>query len=166
MFSYLLYLLISMFLYTSFTQVKKTCTKIQVMNKQLSEKNIHLFPIIKNFVSSYIKYILTNCLQKYNLNIVKNNNKLYEIFYVIDGNTFCFKVNKKKGPSDILMITTKENNNEYDLDITDKVLMYMGPNQDFYGIQTNTKDLGYGNITFYLSNGDEKLFNENEFINL
>lgn len=163
MFSYLLYLLICVFLYTSFTQLKRTCEKIQVMNKQLSEKNIHLFPIIKNFVCSYVKYVLTNCLQKYNLNIIKKNNKLYEIFYIIDGNTYCFKANKKKGPSDVLMITTKEN--EDDVDITDKVLMYMGPNQDFYGIKTTVKDLGYENITFYLSNGDEKLFKENEYIN-
>jgi hypothetical protein len=133
------------------------------VNKQLSEKNINLFPIIKNFVSSYIKYILTNCLQKYNINIVKKDNKLYEIFYTIDGNTFCFKVKKNKGPSNILMITTKDNENE--VDITDKILMYMGPNEDFYLIKTTVKDLGYDNITFYLSNGEEKLFIEKEYIN-
>lgn len=140
--------------------------RIKVINKKLSEQNLSLFKIISNFIHNYLSYLAISFFQKYNLNVIKKDRGNYEINYVIDSKIYSLRVKKKKGPNDIIFATeTKiENGEEVSNDISDKLLSYMGPNEDFYGVPTTPSELGFENITLILSNGEERTFDERKII--
>lgn len=168
--TYFLYLSLSIFtiLFVHFLYVRCSTIykRIKIINKKLSEQNISLCKLVSDFIYNYISYLTISFFQKYNLNVVKKDRGNYEINYVIDSRIYCIRVKKKKGPSDIIFATEnkKENGEETSIDITDKLLSYMGPNEDFYGIPTTPSEIGLENITIILSNGEERTFDQSKII--
>lgn len=104
--------------------------------------------------------------QKYNINVVKKNKNNYEINYSIDSKAYCIRVKKKSGPSSIIMATDEKVTNNETTDVTDKIVSYLGPNEDFHGYQTKPSDLNFEKLTLMYSNGEEKVFEKDDYITI
>jgi len=89
--------------------------------------------------------------------LVKKN--LYEIEYQLNDKIYTIIFKHKRGPSPILQVF----NENYD-DITDKILEYAGPEYNFHGHKFYPQFWNYKTVIFYLDDGSEKVFNENEII--
>lgn len=159
------FILLSHFLYTRCTTIYK---RVKILNKKLEEQNLSLCKIITDFVKNYFMYLAISFLQKYNLNVIKKDRFNYEINFVIDSKIYCFRVKKKRGPGNVIFATENkiENGVEIDNDVSDKLISYMGPNEDFYGIPTTPSELGLEKINVILSNGDERTFEPNKIIHV
>jgi hypothetical protein len=55
-------------------------------------------------------------------------------------------------------------NNE--IDITEQIKPFMGPNYDFHNSNITCKDLGYDNLLFVIDGTKEIEFNSNDILNL
>ena len=80
---------------------------------------------------------------------------------MINGATYKFHVKPKKGPnSNVIIQATDEN----DQDVTGEVLTYLGPMDNFHGNKYSPMNFGVKSITLNLSSGEDKTFNEHEYI--
>lgn len=67
----------------------------------------------------------------------------YEIVYYIGPQRYKIVFSKKRGPKEIVSVTTLSNSEEPGKDVTDDFFEAMGPSKNFYGIETTSKLLGY-----------------------
>ncbi len=72
-----------------------------------------------------------------------------------------YKVLCKRNRSRIRILHIKDENEN---DIGDKIKPFMGPAYDFHRIPTSPADLGYKKLSFYMLNGEQKTYNENDII--
>ena len=100
-------------------------------------------------------------LQWLNKSVVKIGPNLYEVSYVINGATYKFHVKPKKGPNSNVVIQATDEN---DQDVTGEVLTYLGPMDNFHGNKYSPMNFGVKSITLNLSSGEDKTFNEHEYI--
>lgn len=68
-------------------------------------------------------------------------------------------VRLKKGPNPINRVT-----DNYSNDITDLVIQYLGPQQDWHMMQVTPQLLDCDTIEIELCNGNRKKFSNNEFL--
>lgn len=109
--------------------------------------------ISKAFYLSFLQY-MNNSIKK----IDKNN---YEISYLIDGKMYKMIVKPHKGPACILQVIDENNK-----DITDEIIPYLGPENDWHGRKFSSKDFKKKSLTFELGNGEERTFEEGEILNV
>jgi hypothetical protein len=104
--------------------------------------------------SFYLKLItyLNNSVKK----IDKNK---YEVSYVINGKIYKMVSSPARGPILIIRIL-----NENNIDVTDHILPYIGPNNDWHNTKYFPNFFKYNSLIFELSNGDKKTFNHSENI--
>jgi hypothetical protein len=67
----------------------------------------------------------------------------------------------KKGPSPIIQVL-----NQDDIDITDYVMPYYGPNYDWHSINFIPQFFRCKEMVFEMDDGTEKIFGELDYINL
>tara|TARA_A100001011_G_C14318317_1_gene849077 strand:+ start:3725 stop:4177 length:453 start_codon:yes stop_codon:yes gene_type:complete len=98
--------------------------------------------------------------QKCNKSLRKIDKNNYELTYMVENRIFKYKFNLPLGPSPVLMVI-----NEHEEDITKEIKEIMGPMYNWHGIAAVTPDLlGYKSLTFELSNGEQKNYNDHEVI--
>ena len=102
-----------------------------------------------------------SCIQYLNDSVKKLDKNTYEVSYVIKGNLYKMLVIPKKGPAPILQIR-----NESNTDITEYILPYYGPCYDWHSVGVIPQFFKCKEMIFEMSNGDEKKFNELEYIDL
>lgn len=127
-----------------------------VSSKYTSYLMIKFTSLIMLFEREYLKVIqyLTDSTKK----IDKHT---YEVSYIINGKFYKMVVNPCRGPCPIIQIL-----NEYKIDVTEMVVPYLGPNNDFYGKNFFPEYFGFKKLTFELLNGEMKIFNDRETINI
>uniref|UniRef100_A0A6C0H3G0 Uncharacterized protein n=1 Tax=viral metagenome TaxID=1070528 RepID=A0A6C0H3G0_9ZZZZ len=103
--------------------------------------------------ASYISFI------QYMNNSVKRvkEGKAYELTYVINGRLYKMITNPIRGPVPILQISNDDGE-----DVTDIVLPYMGPQYDWHYREFSPSFFGYKSLTFELSDGTERTYEETE----
>jgi hypothetical protein len=98
-------------------------------------------------------------LQYANKSVRKIDRKNYELTYVINGRLYKMIITPKLGPSPVLQIS-----NDMEIDVTDHILPYMGPNYDWNGHKFSPQFFGYKSLTFELSDGTEHTYLNNTYI--
>jgi hypothetical protein len=83
--------------------------------------------------------------------------KAYELTYVINGRLYKMIVTPIRGPTPFMKIS-----NDSEEDVTDIVLPYMGPRYDWHYREFTPSFFGYKSITFELSNGKKRTYEESE----
>ena len=107
--------------------------------------------LLQAFYQSLVQY-LDNSVKK----IGKNK---YELKYVINGKLYKKIIIPERGPLPIICIT-----NENNVDVTEYILPYIGPNNNFHNENFNPNFFDYKILKFEMSNGTIKIFNDFEII--
>ena len=132
-------------------------TNENVLIKLLRNKNINKVSLFVKSFSFFYKIIKISISQRMYNNISKIDKNRYVIEYVIGGILYKKIVIPNRGPCPVLYII-----NEKDEDITDDILSYSDNNYEFQNLTPCF--FGSKKLTFYLSNGDEKIFNVDEIL--
>ena len=103
--------------------------------------------LFQSFYQSLVQY-LDNSVKK----IGKNK---YELKYIINGKLYKKIIIPERGPLPIICIT-----NETDDDITEQILPYIGPNNDFHNEKFTPNFFGQKTLIFEMSEGNIKIFND------
>ena len=144
--------------------IKKIQLCVKKWNSLRSLSRVNGNSEIKSFLTS-CKWLGTalciNISQKMNLSVLKLKDDTYEISYVLEGVDYKLLVTQIKGPA-LVEYVEDENQN----DITDKIIPYLGPKNDWHNQVYNPSLLGHCKLTFYLSNGEEISFTDDETIEL
>lgn len=107
------------------------------------------------------KSLYLSFLQYMNNSVKKLDKKTYEVSYIINGKMYKMIVNHDRGPCPILQVTDGEHE-----DMTDTVIPYLGPSNDWHNHKFNPKFFGKESMTFELANGEEKTFGEDVYFEL
>jgi len=118
------------------------------------------FNLIYYFIKSKIYHNL------YGINLIKinnpNNNKhIYYKEYYFNDNFYRFIISTDFKVLDTFYSATDENNN----DITDEIVKYIGPNNDFHNLELTPLMLGYKTINLTVDD-KEIVFNENDILKI
>ena len=108
-----------------------------------------------------LKALWINILQHLNNSIVQIDKKTYEVTYVIRGNTYKMIVTPRKGPRKVLLVSDEKQE-----DVSYMIFPYLGPEENFHGKKITPKFFEKDELIFQLSSGVEKVFHENEIINI
>lgn len=112
---------------------------------------VSLIMLLKAFYQQLLQY-LNNSVKK----IDKNT---YEVSYNINGKSYKMVVKPTRGPIPILYAV-----NQNGVDITDEIIQYLGPKNDWSGYKFFPDFFKYEKIEIQLSNGDVKIFNHSDTI--
>lgn len=112
-------------------------------------------------VVMFFKVMYVNFIQYMNNSVRIVGKNTYEISYIINGKLYKMIVNVQRGPSPVLQIS--DENLE---DITDEILPYLGPSNNWHERKFCSIDFDKKSLTFELSNGEERTFEEEEIIDL
>ena len=107
--------------------------------------------LFQSFYQSLVQY-LDNSVKK----IGKNK---YELKYVINGKLYKKIIIPERGPLPVVSITNENND-----DVTEYILPYIGPNNNFHNENFNPNFFDYKILKFEMSNGTIKIFNDFEII--
>ena len=83
----------------------------------------------------------------------------YQVTYIIKGKTYKMVVKPIKGPKKVLLVS--DNNQE---DVSYKIIPYMGPEDNFHGKLYTPNFFNHTELIFEMSNGDEKIFKNDDDI--
>ena len=151
---------------TSFVKTKFYEILTYFMNYFFSKNTQMIFKFAYNMTKA--KMISTYKLYKNNLFnppllVQTSKDNVYFVSFYLDGETYKipivvprFSFSKKQQPLMVL------NNNEDD--VTQNILKYMGPNNDFYGMVLKPCHLGEKTLNFMMEDGSEMNVLENDMI--
>jgi hypothetical protein len=140
-------------------QIKIKYRKWNRLNNLVSTKHENYIIVAYISIKLLCQALYISLLQLVNRHLVKINKNNYMLTYVINGKIYKNCITIRRGPCPILQIS-----NENTEDITDSILPYLGPSYNWHGINTTPKTLGHKTIIFECSNGDEKIFNDNDLL--
>jgi hypothetical protein len=112
---------------------------------------ISLKMICQSLYKSFIQYMDNS--------VIKVDKNKYEISYIINGKLYKMIIKPLRGPSCVLDIRDDKNN-----DVTEHIIPYLGPNEDWNNTQFYPLYFGYNKLIFELLDGTIKIFNNNEII--
>lgn len=100
-----------------------------------------------------ITWILYLCIyQRITRNIVWVNKNEFDVHYVFADKLYKLRIKTKRGPCRGPQVLQAIN--EKDEDITEHILPYIGPYNDWHGLGYTPKDFNAEQITFNLNNGN------------
>jgi hypothetical protein len=108
-----------------------------------------------------VQAMYLSLVQYMNNSVKKVDKNVYEVSYQIKGKTYKIIVIPDKGPNKILQIS-----NDSQIDVTNHVLPYLGPNYNWHGTKLAPKFFGYKSLTFELYDGSEKTFTDDCYVNI
>lgn len=109
--------------------------------------------IAKSFWISTLQYL--------NNSIVQIDKKTYEVTYVISGKTYKMLVKPIRGPRKVLLVSDEKQE-----DVSYKIFPYLGPEENFHNKKFTPKFFKKKELIFELFSGEEKVFQENETIDI
>ena len=144
------------------------------INKDIVTKKYNKWKTLKNLISTqHNSLILINLismkmiLQSYYLNFIQYmNNSVrkidknkYEVSYVINGKLYKMLISPSRGPIPVLSVTNDDNT-----DLTDLIIPYLGPNNDWHGNKYYPDFFEEKKLNFELIKGEVKSFSNREII--
>lgn len=133
--------------------------KWRKLNALVETKYKGYFTILRISICMITKALWINILQYCNSSITKLDKKTYELSYVLNGNLYKILIINKTGPRKVLLVS-----DETQTDMSYVVTPYLGPKEDFHGYYMTPKFFNKKELIFELSNGQEKIFKENDKI--
>lgn len=141
--------------------IKEKYKRFRELNKlvQTRYKNIGMILWVSSCMVAKMYWM--NFLHWANNTIEHIDPKTTIISYVLNGKLYRFVVRAKKGPVNVLLVTDEDFN-----DVSDKILPFMGPGQDWHGQEFTPAFWKKNTLTFEFANGEHKTFSENEPIKI
>jgi len=102
-----------------------------------------------------------NLLHYLDNSLTKIDKNKYELKYVINGKLYKKIIKPNRGPIPVISVA-----NEIGYDVTEEILPYMGPNNDFHNEKFTPKFFGYDKLVFEMLNGNIFSFNSTDNISL
>lgn len=109
---------------------------------------------------NYVIQMVSRYFSQSHLPHPKHKNK-YFITYNFEGKPYNILISKKRGPHKIVAIYGDDGE-----DVFEHVHQFMGPNFDFHNIDYTPSCLGYSSLTFQFMDDSEKIFKDDEIIQL
>jgi hypothetical protein len=119
----------------------------------MTEKNNRV--VIWTSLKMLLHAMYISFLQYMNNTVRRIDNKTYEVTYVIDGKMYKMIVKPKRGPTPVLQVS-----NEEQLDVTNTIIPYMGPEYNWHRVKLSPQFFGYKSLTFELMDGSEQTYEE------
>jgi hypothetical protein len=120
-------------------------------NSTIMIKIVSTQMILKSLYLSFIQYM--------NNSIVKIDKNNYELSYIVNGKLYKILIKPNRGPIPILCVRNENNN-----DVTNEILPYLGPNNDWHGKEYYPELFKYKTISIELLDGTKKIFNNKDTI--
>jgi len=131
--------------------------KWKKLNELVSTKYDGYFTILWISIGMIMKALWINILQYLNSSITKLDKKTYELSYVLNGKLYKILINNKTGPRKVILVS-----DETQTDVSYLITPYLGPKEDFHGCVMTPEFFNRKELIFELSNGEEKIFKQNE----
>lgn len=129
------------------------------INKLVSTNYKGYFTVIWISLCMIIQALWINFIQYTNRTISPIEGNKYIVTYVIKGKTYKMVVKPRRGPSKVIMVSDKKQE-----DVSFLVFPYMGPEEDFHGKIYSPKFFKKDELVFELSDGTKKIFLTNDDI--
>lgn len=133
--------------------VKEKYDKFRQLNQFVATRYRTTGMILWVSCSMVAKMYWLKFLQWLNNSVEYLNKKTAVITYTLNGRVYKMVARIKRGPTSILTVTT--DNNE---DVTDQILPYLGPNEDWHGSNFTPQFWNYNMLTFELASGESITF--------
>ncbi len=140
-----------------YNEVTSKYQKWKKLNALVAISNKSKLKIMMISLKLIMQILYLSLIQYMNSGIRQINRNTFEISYVVSGKMYKMIVTPRRGPTPILQIS-----DGIDKDVTTEVLHYIGPSYNWHGTTITPKTLGYNNLTFQLSTGEEVSYNEHE----
>lgn len=135
--------------------------KFRELNKLVASKYKTISMILWVSLCMVAKMYWIKFLQWSNNSIQYIDNKTVIVSYVLQGKMYKLVLKPRKGPNNVLLVFDEENN-----DISDLVLPFIGPNQDWHKREFTPNFWKKKSMCFELSTGEQKTFSEHDTIEL
>lgn len=86
-------------------------------------------------------------------NIVRTGPHTYNVMYHFAGSTYIIPITIRAGPKRVTRVTGDE-----DVDMTDIVVSYLGPGEDFHQLPKTPLDFGMTRMNFHIRDGVTRTF--------
>ena len=132
-------------------EVRQMYNYLYLVNHEDHFKTIyHIAQSIYEFVRIYLtQYVFHNSKR-----VGKN---IYEIEYTINCKSYRFLVKYKQGPSKYKSFMKDEST-----DVSERVMPFLGPNDNFHGISYTPQDLGFESLIVHYMDGNVRTFQKTE----
>jgi hypothetical protein len=166
MYSYIYYFIFITSLYfiykiQLFLILKQKYKKWNNLNSLVSTRKTNNFDIYWYSVKIICRMLYLSFIQYLNTSVVKITKGRYIISYVVNGKMYKMVVKPLRGPSPILQII-----NDNMEDVTEDIIPYLGPDNDFHKINYNPVFFNYDYLTFEMSNGNQINFSKNDVLKI
>jgi hypothetical protein len=135
--------------------------KFRQLNRLVATKYNTVGSILLVSLNMVCKMYWLQFLQWLNSNIKHIDRKTIEITYTINGKVHALLVNVHRGPPKVIMVCDED-----DEDVTDEIVKYMGPNEDWHNRKYSPDFWNKNSLTFELMNGETVTFQRNDPITL
>ena len=144
-----------------FNHIRKKHKSWKKINKLASSNHDSTFDIYRISFEMLYQALKQSFVQYLNDSVKKLDKNTYEVTYVLNGQLYKMLVTPTKGPTPVFQIR-----NEKEEDMMDIVLPYYGPAYDLHSSCIITPSFfNCSRLVIEMSDGTEKIFNENECIN-
>lgn len=150
-----------------FTEIpEKINNKIQIkykkwlrLNSMVSTRHKTKFMIYFISITMIIQNNYHSIMQYLNNSVIKIKKNTYEVTYIINDKTYKMLVTPSRGPCPVLEITNEDN-----LEVSETIMQYLGPNNDFHNAKLFPNFFNYKQLNFKMNDGTELTFNNSETI--
>lgn len=104
-------------------------------------------------------YIGVTVYQKWNHMLVPDGKGQYELRYILNDRLYKIKIRAHRGPRTVVTVE-----DGWGVDVTDMVIPYMGPNEDYHGQRITPKQLGYDALTITRRNGEIRSYEADDVL--
>lgn len=144
-----------------YNAVKRKYKKWKKINSLVSSRHEKLSDIYYISIKMILQAIYLSFIQYLNNSVRKLDKNIYEVSYIIGGKTYKMVSIPKKGPCPIMQI--RDENND---DLTEYILPYYGPNYDWHSVSFIPQFFQCKKLIFEMDDGNQKIFNELDYIKL
>ena len=144
-----------------YNKLLKNYTKWQNLNKLVSYNHDSVVMIKLVSLSIIFKSYYLSFIQTINNSVIKLDKNTHEVSYIINGKLYKMVVSHPKGPAIILSILNENEDN-----VTDEIIPYFGPNNDWHKRKFTPKFFKNNILKFELASGEIKIFKNLENIEL
>mgnify|MGYP006252684663 CR=1 FL=1 len=122
------------------------------------KKNLK-FKIMILTLKLLLKMMVISLLEYLDPRLIKVNKNKYIVSYVLNNKLYKLHCKIRRGPTPVLQVIDQDLN-----DVTLLFYPWFGSNNDFHKQMYTPKDLNYRELTFQMANGDNKVFEEMDII--
>jgi hypothetical protein len=115
------------------------------------------------WVSSKIvaKSMYLDLCQTLNQSVRKIGKNKFEVTYILNEQEYKFIIEGRRGPKNILAVRDENDN-----DVTEKMMPYLGPKQNWHGRKFTPNNFGHERLTFELVGGQQLSFEKLEWMDM